>query len=60
MQLDLTDHERQELDAILDQSLRGIREEIYKAEVADYKARLKAREDLLKGLLHRLRGLAAS
>ena len=57
MQLELTDQELQELEGILNQSLSGVREEVYKAEVADYKDALKRREQVLTSVLERIRAL---
>ncbi len=54
MQLDLNSEEAAVLADVLDSVLGEMREEIYKAEVADYKAQLKTRESLLSGLLTRI------
>jgi hypothetical protein len=47
-------NEAQVLEEILRRALGDIREEIYKAEVADYKAVLKEREAIVQSLLERL------
>ena len=44
------------LDDVLDKALRDLREEVYKAEVADYKRSLKQREQIITRLLERARG----
>ncbi len=54
MQLDLNSEEAAVLADVLDSVLGEMRVEIYKAEVADYKAQLKTRESLLSGLLTRI------
>jgi hypothetical protein len=54
MQLDLTANEVAVLADVLDSALRAVREEVYKAEVADYKETLKRRETVLTALLQRM------
>jgi hypothetical protein len=54
MQFELNDEELTVLEEVLERALRGLREEIYKAEVADYKSGLKRRERLILGLLDRV------
>ena len=54
MQLDLSPAEAAVVADILDSALGALREEVYKAEVADYKVTLKEREALLAGVLQRL------
>ena len=54
MQLEMRPTEAQVLEEILRRALGDIREEIYKAEVADYKAVLKEREAIVQSLLERL------
>jgi hypothetical protein len=54
MQLDLTAEEAAVLADGLDSALGNVREEIYKSEVAEYKAALKLREAILVGLIARL------
>jgi hypothetical protein len=54
MQLDLTAEEATVLADVLDYALRELREEVYKSEVADYKAALKGREAIITALLQRL------
>jgi hypothetical protein len=55
MQLELSAAEAQVLDEVLTRALGDLREEIYKSEVADYKAALKQREVIIQSLLQRLR-----
>jgi hypothetical protein len=57
MQLDLNAQELEELEEVLDSSLGGLREEVYKAEVAAFKDRLHQREVVLRSLLERIRAL---
>jgi hypothetical protein len=54
MHIDLTADETAVVTEILDSALGELREEIYKAEVAEYKNALKQRETILTGLLGRL------
>ncbi len=54
MQLDITPAEAQVLEEVLARALGDLREEIYKSEVADYKAALKQREVIIQSLLQRL------
>jgi hypothetical protein len=54
MQLDMTPTEAQVLEEVLARALGDLREEIYKSEVADYKAALKQREVIIQSLLQRL------
>lgn len=56
MQLQLSADEVAVLSAVLESALGDLREEVYKAEVADYKAGLKQRETIIAGLLERVRG----
>ena len=56
MHLELSPEEAALLTEVLDSELGDVREQIYKSEVADYKAALKQREQLVTGLLERLRG----
>ena len=60
MQLDLTAEEAAVLADGLDRALGDVREEIYKSEVAEYKAALKQREAVLTGLIARLAERPAS
>ena len=55
MAVELSDAELNMLDEILTNQLGELKEEIYKAEVADFKAGLKEREVILTSLLERLR-----
>jgi hypothetical protein len=54
MQFELSAEEAAVLADVLDSALGDLREEIYKAEVADYKAALKRREAIIKALLERV------
>jgi hypothetical protein len=54
MQLELSAEELAVLQEVLDKALRDLREEVYKAEVADYKRNLKEREHVLVHLLERV------
>lgn len=54
MQIDLSADETAVVTETLNTALRELREEIYKAEVAEYKTTLKQRETLLVGVLARL------
>jgi hypothetical protein len=60
MQIELNDQEVAALSSVLEQSISGVREEIYKTDTADYKVALKEREDILQALLQRLRATPAS
>jgi len=55
MQLEISAEEASVLVDVLESALGDIREQIYKAEVADYKAQLKRREAVISALLNRLR-----
>ena len=55
MQLDISADEAQVLADLLEKALGNIRQEVYKAEVADYKTLLKQRERVIAALLARLR-----
>src|SRR5438046_6537817 len=59
MSLELTEEERAYLATLLDQTWRGLKEEIHRTEDTDYKAELRADEQLLLGLLHRVRRLGS-
>ena len=54
MHIDLTADETAVVTEILDSALGDLREQIYKAEVTEYKDALKQRESVLTGLLARL------
>jgi len=54
MQLDLTADGLAVLADVLDSALRAVREEVYKAEVAEYKDSLKRRERVLTAVLQRM------
>ena len=55
MQLEISTDEAAVLAEVLDSALGDLREEIYKAEVADYKVGLKQRETIVTRLLEQLR-----
>ena len=55
MQLDISADEARVLAELLERALSDTREEVYKAELADYKALLKQREAIISRLLARLR-----
>jgi hypothetical protein len=55
MSLDVNAQELETLEEVLSTSLAGLREEVYKAEVADYKTALQQREAILKALLARVK-----
>jgi hypothetical protein len=55
MQLELSADHATVLEEVLTRALGELREEIYKAEVADYKAGLKEREVVIESLLDRIR-----
>jgi len=55
MQLEISADEAQVLDEVLEEALGDTREQIYKAEVAEYKELLKRREDAITRLIERLR-----
>ena len=55
MQLDISADEARVLAELLERALSDTREEVYKAELADYKALLKQREAIVSQLLARLR-----
>jgi len=57
MQLALGSDEADVLEAILTSALGDLREEVYKAEVAEYKTALKQREAIVTNLLERIRAL---
>ena len=59
MQLALGSDEAEVLEEILTSALGDLREQIYKAEVAEYKTALKQREAIVAGLLERIRALKA-
>jgi hypothetical protein len=59
MQVELSTEELDELDNLLSERLGDLKEQIYKAEVADYKTTLKRREATIVRLLNRFRALRA-
>ncbi|HEY7060443.1 MAG TPA: hypothetical protein VII06_03115 [Chloroflexota bacterium] len=60
MNLELNNEERTLLAGLIDESLRDLKEEIYKTETFEYKDQLKARELLMIGILQKLNAGAAS
>jgi hypothetical protein len=54
MQLDLTAEEATIIAEVLDSALGDLREQVYKTEVADYKATLKRREAVLTKVIAQL------
>ena len=59
MQLALGSDEAEVLEEILTSALGDLREQVYKAEVAEYKTALKQREAIVTNLLERIRTLKA-
>ena len=59
MQLDLSPEAAAVLEEVLTQELGSMREQIYKSEVADYKAALKQREQVLQSVLAQVRAASA-
>jgi hypothetical protein len=59
MQLDISADEARVLAELLEKALGDIREQVYKAEVADYKVLLKQREAVITQVLARLRARPA-
>ena len=57
MQLALGSDEAEALEEILTSALGDLREQVYKAEVAEYKTALKQREAIVTNLLERIRTL---
>ena len=57
MQLALGSDEAEVLEEILTSALGDLREQVYKAEVAEYKTALKQREAVVTNLLERIRTL---
>ncbi len=57
MQLALGSDEAEVLEEILTSALGDLREQVYKAEVAEYKTALKQREAIVTNLLERIRTL---
>ncbi|HLH24889.1 MAG TPA: hypothetical protein VK066_20400 [Chloroflexota bacterium] len=54
MDLELSNDERGLLAGLVDESLRSLKEEIYKTETYEYKEQLKEREALMMGILQKL------
>jgi hypothetical protein len=59
MQLEVSAGELDVLEDALSTELGGLREQIYKTEVAEYKTGLKEREAYVTALLNRVRALKA-
>ncbi len=55
MQVELTAAEQELLANLLDNALRDLKEEIYMTETYDYKEQLKERENLMAGLLTKVK-----
>jgi hypothetical protein len=60
MPLELSDVELAVLEDILSSHLGELKEQVYKADVTEFKERLKQRERLVLGLLERVRASRAS
>ncbi len=60
MNLALNDAERELLLRVLDDELARLKSEIYRTDTWEYKEQLKSREDLLVGMIDRLRGAGRS
>ena len=57
MQLELSKDDVEVLEELLSSAFGDLREQVYKAEVAEYKASLKQRESVVSSLLDRVRAL---
>ncbi len=57
MQVPISADEAAVLEELLTSALGDLREQVYKAEVAEYKTVLKQRENVVAGLLDRIRVL---
>lgn len=60
MQIELSTHEHELLLKVLSSYRGDLREEIYKTEVTAFKHDLKAEQELLEGLLERLKEAGAA
>lgn len=60
MNLALNDAERELLLRVLDDELARLKSEIYRTDTWEYKEQLKSREDLLVGMIDRLRDAEGS
>ncbi len=60
MQLEISADEAAVLTDVLESALGDVREQVYKSEVAEYKANLKRREAIITGVLGRLRARQAA
>jgi hypothetical protein len=54
MEVTLSEAEQTLLVSILQETLGNVREEVYQAELTDYKEELRQKEGLIRGLLARL------
>lgn len=54
MDLSLTDDQQTLLISILEDTLGEVREEVYKAEVSEYRDQLRKKEEIVRDLLTRL------
>jgi hypothetical protein len=54
MNLELTADERGVIAGLVDEALRNLKEEIYHTDTYEYKEQLKAREQLMIGILQKL------
>ena len=59
MSVDLTPDEQTMLAGILDKELDVLRDEIFKTDTRDYKDQLKAREQILRGLMAKVNAATA-
>ena len=55
MQLEISAEEAAVLTGVLESALGDVREQVYKAEVTEYKEGLRQRERIITGLLDRVR-----
>ena len=59
MRIEVGEEERQLLLNLLDELLGDLRDEIYRAESHEFKGQLKAKKEVVKGLIGQLRPEAA-
>jgi hypothetical protein len=59
MQLELTEQESGILRDLMARELGNLKEEVYKTDAAEYKARLKEREAAIRSILNKLQGESA-
>jgi hypothetical protein len=60
MRIELEERERAVLTTVLEELLGDVRDEIYRAESHDFKEQLKAKKDIVIGLLGKLRPVPAA